>query len=575
MIAPLFGALSPAEQDLAVAPAPAGKRKVILATDIAESSLTIDGVDTVIDAGLARIAEYDAASGAVQLVTRRASRANIDQRRGRAGRTSPGVCYRLWDEEATKGLAAEPQPEILASNLSGLALALAEWGERDAARLTWIDPPPAGRLSAAREELRDIGAIDANGALTERGREIARLPLEPRLAAMIAGAEGEAERGLAAQIAALAGERGLGGDSVDICERLQRFRRETSHRARAMKDQIARWSNSKVFAGPESAGRIIARAFPKMIARAKAHEPGAYLLAGGRAAHLNKTDPLSKEKWLAVAVVSGAAAAARILTAAPLSEADALHFGGVETVELAQFEFETRALKAVRVKRLGAIILAESPLPAPNGETARAALIDAVAKHGLDILKNAHAIRQTQARIALLRKFGNAEWPEFGDEELIARAENWLAPLLGDPPGLDKPQSGDIRRNIGALLDWAAGERLNALAPLSFKTPAGASLPIDYLAPGAPLVEARAQEFYGLKSHPSIAGGRAALTVSLLSPARRQIALTKDLPAFWTGGYRDMAKDMRAQYPKHDWPDDPQNARAHRGKTKARLAREE
>lgn len=573
-VVPLYGALSPAEQDRAVAPAPAGFRKVVLATDIAESSLTIEGVDVVIDAGLARVPDYDAASGGVRLITRRASRANVDQRRGRAGRLRPGVCYRLWDAEATKGLTAEPQPEILNSNLAGLILALGEWGERDATRLTWIDPPPTGRLSAARRELEEIGAIDKDGRLTPRGRTIAQLPLEPRLAAMIAGVESDGERGLAAELAALLSERGLGGDSVDLRDRLQRFHRDASPRARALRDQAARWANTKERASVEDAGRIIARASPKMIARAKTGEPGAFLLAGGRAAQLSKDDHLSKERWLAVAEMTGAAAGARILSAAPLSEADAFEFGGVETADIAEFDVEKRQFKARRVKRLGAIILAESPLPAPKGEAARTALIDAVAKRGFDILGNSSAIRETQARINLLRKHDEHDWPDFGDDDLIARAGEWLAPLLGDPPTLDTPAEAGIRRNLAALLDWRTAQRLNSSAPLTMETPAGRTLPIDYLSPNAPIIEARAQEFYGLSAHPTIADGRVPLTVSLLSPARRQIALTKDLPAFWSGGYRDMAKDMRAQYPKHDWPDDPGAAQAHEGKTRARLARE-
>jgi len=574
IVAPLYGALSPAEQDRAVSPAPTGRRKAVLSTDIAESSLTIEGVDTVIDAGLARFADYDAASGGVRLVTRRAARANVDQRRGRAGRTSPGVCYRLWDEEATKGLPAEPAPEITTANLSGLMLALGEWGERDASRLVWIDPPPAGRLAAARDELMQLGALDESGALTEHGREMSRLPLEPRLASMIAGARDDAERSLAAEIAALIGERGLGGGGVDLRERLLLFRQDRSTRAKILRDQAARWARGALDADIENAGRVVARGAPRMIARAKEGERGRYLLASGRAALLESADPLSRETWLAVADMTGAASGGRILAAAPMKEPDALELGGAETADLAEFDMEKRAFKARRVKRVGAIVLSETPLPAPAGEAARAALIKAVAAAGLDCLEHAAAIREMQARLTLLRAHDSAQWPDWSDEVLIARAEEWLAPLLGDAPNLARPKAADIIRNLEALLDWQDARRLQSLTPLTLETPAGRTLPIDYVAPNAPLIEARAQEFFGIAAHPTILGGKIPVTVSLLSPARRQIALTQDLPAFWRGGYQDMAKDMRSQYPKHDWPADPATARAHVGKTKARLKEE-
>lgn len=571
--APLYGALSPAEQDRAVSPPPHGMRKVVLSTDIAESSLTIEGVSTVIDAGLARVAEFDAAIGGGSLVTRRAARANVDQRRGRAGRLGPGVCYRLWDEEATRGLPPEPTPEILSVNLSGLALALAEWGERDPSRLTWIDPPPAGKLAAAHDELRALGAIDEGGAMTSRGRDMAALPLAPRLSAMIAGASNPADRALAGEIAALIGERGLGGDSVDIRDRIERFRREGSSRACALRDQTARWAGGARPSPVSDAGRIIAGALPNFVARAKPGEAGQFLLAGGRAAQLDKSSALAGERWIAVADLTGSAANARILSAAPVSESDALALA--ETAEVAEFDSERRAFRARRVRRLGAIILSETPLPAPTGDAARMALVDALRRRGFSLLEHGDVIRETQARITLASVHGDDRWPVFSDDILLNRADEWLTPLLGDPPSLSRPGGEQLRRAVLSLLDWALARKLDDLAPLTIETPAGRSLPVDYLSEGGPLIEARAQEFYGLAAHPAIMRGKIPLTVSLLSPARRQIALTKNLPAFWSGAYRDMAKDMRGQYPKHDWPDDPATARAHIGKTKARLKNEE
>lgn len=571
IVAPLYGALSPAEQDAAVRPAPAGARKVVLATDIAESALTIEGVNVVVDAGLARVAEHDADTGSVRLVTRRAARANVDQRRGRAGRTGPGVCYRLWDEEATRGLPAAPTPEILSGDLSGLVLALADWGERDPARLVWVDPPPPGRIAAARAELAELGALDSDGALSERGRAMARLPLEPRLAAMIASAKTQADRALAAEIAALASERGLGGAGADIVARLERFRRDASARAKTLRAQAARWSGGAEPAPAREAGRVIAAALPSRIAKRRQGAAGEYLMASGRAARLDRDDALANSAWLAVADLAGAASGARILAAAPLAEEEALALGGVETVEVATFDPSDRTLRARRVRRLGAIVLSETPLPRPSGEAAARALLDAVAAHGLDLLSAASAIREMQARLALARAHFGEDWPALDDAILIARAGEWLAPHLGDPPSLDRPDADRLRTGLAALLDWPRARDLDDIAPLSMTTPAGRALKIDYLAEGGPRIEARVQEFYGLAAHPAIARERAPLTLSLLSPARRQIAVTSDLPSFWKGGYRDMAKDMRSQYPKHDWPDDPATARPHEGRTKTRL----
>ncbi|MEQ1930611.1 MAG: ATP-dependent helicase HrpB, partial [Parvularculaceae bacterium] len=377
MLAPLYGALSPAEQDAAVAPAPIGRRKVVLATDIAESSLTIPGVSIVIDAGLARVAYHDPEGGS-RLTTERASRASVDQRRGRAGRIGPGVCYRLWDEAETRGLAAEPTPEILSADLSGFALTLAEWGVRDAARLTFIDPPPAGRLAAATAHLQELGALDASGSLTARGRDIARLPLAPQIATMIAGAAPGADRALAAEIAALLSERGLGGGDADIAERLRRFRADRSPRARALKSQAVRWAESDAPAAPEEAGRIIASALPSRIAKARSSEPGLYLLANGRAARLDSADALSASTYLVVADMIGSRTNARILAAARISEEEALALGGAATEDVARYDPATRSIRAKRVRRIGAIVLHETPLPKPPPAAARQALLAAL-----------------------------------------------------------------------------------------------------------------------------------------------------------------------------------------------------
>ena len=577
IVAPLYGALSPTEQDRAVAPAPPGKRKVVIATDIAESSLTIEGIGAVVDAGLARVADYDVEGGGATLVTRRASRASVDQRRGRAGRQGPGVCYRLWDEAGTRGLSAEPTPEILTANLESLVLALAEWGETDAARLPWIDAPPPGRVAAARASLVALGAIDNKGALTARGRDMALLPMEPRLSAMIAGARNEGERALAAQIAAIISERGLGGSSTDLRDRIERFRRDSSPRARALRSQSARWSKGGAPAPAHDAGRAIAGALPGSIARAAPSRTGndrAYQLASGRMVLLDASDALANEKWLAVADFSGSSAGARILAAAPLSEEEALAFGPLVTEETAAFDPDRRAVIGRRVTRLGRIELGAAPLQRPPKDVARAAILEALVKHGIGLLANHDAVAETMARVALVRVHLGEEWPALTEAGLLARSDEWLSPLLGDPPSIDRPTADDLRRGVLGLLDWSLQRRLDDLAPRSIETPAGRLIDVNYRAEGGPRVEARVQEFYGASRHPSIMQGKVPLTVSLLSPARRQVALTKDLPAFWRGAYRDMAKDMRSEYPKHDWPEDPAAARAHEGKTKARLLRD-
>jgi ATP-dependent helicase HrpB len=419
-----------------------------------------------------------------------------------------------------------------------------------------------------------LGAIDDEGAVTARGREIAALPMEPRLAAMIVGAPTGADRALAAEIAALIGERGLGGDSTDLRDRIERFRKDGSPRAKALRDQAARWAKGAAPARPTDAGRVVAADSPNSIARAIAGEPGRYLLTSGRAVALDKGDALANSTWLAVADFVGAAASSRILAAAPISESDALALGNVETTEIATFDADRRAVRARRVKRLGAMVLSETPLPAPSGDRARAALIDAVKTCGLFLLDHGDAVADAIARIALARSFFGDDWPAIRERDLIDRAEEWLAPLLGDPPSLSRPTADQLRRGVLSLIDWKLQRTLDEIAPTHVAAPTGRNLAIDYRVEGGPMIEARVQEFYGLSAHPTILRGRLPLSVSLLSPARRQIALTKNLPAFWSGGYRDMAKDMRGEYPKHDWPNDPASASAHAGKTKARLKRD-
>lgn len=567
-VAPLFGALSPAEQDAAVSPAPEGMRKVVLATDIAESALTIEGVRIVIDSGLSRVAE-DAAGGlGTRLSTVKASRASVDQRQGRAGRLSPGVCYRLWDEAATRGLMPAPVPEILKSDLSGLVLALAEWGERDPARLTWMDAPPAGRLKAAQALLTTLGAIDNDGALTALGSEMARLPLPPRLGALVAGAPTDPERALAAEIAALAGERGMGGNSPDLRDRLAGFRRDGSARARSLKAQAKTWGKGATPGG--DLARLLARAWPDQIARKRPGTAGSYLMASGRAAMLPETEALAKQDWLVIADLGGAAKEARISLAAPISEAEALEIGGVISEDRASYDPKTGKFTARRVKALGAIVLSESPLPKPSPHVAARAMLDAIREGGFSAIGAEEMVRETLARINMLERAECIAAVALDADALIADAEDWLLPLL-KRKGANVPAAHEVRDALIASLDWQVQEALRKDAPLSLSLPPGQTAKVDYLDDRAPLVSARAQAFYGLSAHPHLAAGRVPVTVEMLSPGMKPVATTQDLGRFWGAGYLDMAKDMRGRYPKHDWPADPASAKAHEGRTKKRL----
>lgn len=567
-IAPLFGAMAPAEQDAAVAPSPEGLRKIVLATDIAESALTIEGVRIVIDSGLSRVAE-DAAGGlGTRLSTVTASRASVDQRRGRAGRLSPGVCYRLWDEAATRGLMPAPVPEILKSDLSGVVLSLAEWGERDALRLTWMDAPPPGRLKAAQALLRTLGALDAEGVLTPLGSEMARLPLPPRLGALVAGAPTPAERALAAEVAALAGERGMGGNSPDLRDRLAGFRKDSSPRARSLKAQAKSWGRGAA-PGGDLAG-LLARAWPDQIARRRPGSAGSYLMASGRAAMVPETEALAKADWLVIADLGGAAREARISLAVPIAEKEALDAGGVVSEDRASFDPKTGKFAARRVKALGAIILSESPFPKPGPDVAARAMLEAIREGGFAAISAEHVVRETLARIAMLEQAGCIEAAGRDEASLVATAEEWLLPLL-KRKGARVPASHEVREALISALDWTVQEALRKDAPLSLSLPSGQSAQVDYLDDRAPLVSARAQAFYGLSDHPKLASGRVPVTVEMLSPGMKPVATTQDLGRFWGAGYQDMAKDMRGRYPKHDWPADPASARAHEGRTKKRL----
>ncbi|MFN3890798.1 MAG: ATP-dependent helicase HrpB [Beijerinckiaceae bacterium] len=567
-IAPLFGAMDRAEQDRAVEPSPAGRRKVVLATSIAETSLTIEGVRVVVDSGLSREPRYEPDIGLTRLETVRASRAAADQRRGRAGRTEPGVCYRLWEEAATGSLPAHTAPEILSADLSSLLLDLAAWGARDPSSLQWLDPPPAPAVAEARALLARLGALDADGAITDEGRAIRALSMPPRLARMVVDAARKGAAGLAADIAAVIVERGLGGNEVDLAERVRRFRRERSQRAESARRMARNWAQqaakragaAQSDADEDSAGALVALSWPDRIAKARG-APGEFLMANGRAASLEAHHALAREPFLAIAEIAGRAASARILAAAPLTLEDVEEAAGADIVSGEELIFEraSASVKAARVRRLGAIVLARQPLPATSPEAARV-LAEGIASLGVDRLPWTKAQKQWRDRVMFLRNAHAGEdnpWPDVSDAALARNAGDWLAPFIEGRSSLAAISPDDLDKALSALVPWDLQRKLDAEAPTHFEAPTGSRVAVDYESEGAPVIAIRVQELYGLAQHPALAGGRAPLTLHLLSPAHRPIQITKDLPGFWRGSWAAVKAEMKGRYPRHLWPDDP------------------
>ena len=566
-IVPLFGALDAAVQDRAIAPAPKGQRKVVLATSIAETSLTIEGVRIVVDSGLARVPRYEPDIGLTRLETVRASRAAVDQRRGRAGRTEPGVCYRLWDEPQTASLAAYTQPEILSADLSSLVLDLAQWGVRDPATLAFLDPPPAPALKEANSLLDELGALDADGRITAEGQSLRALALPPRLARMIVDSHRLGAGEEAAEIAAILTERGLGGDSVDLDARLDQFRRDRSPRASSARSLAQRWAQQVASTeGPAgedaspSTGIMLALAFPDRVARNRGN--GSFVLANGRGAAVEQTSSLARAPYIAVAELTGTAAQGRILLAAPIAQEDIeTRFADqIENTEEISFDRNAMALRARRKRTLHAITLSEAPIAlSPSAETARIFAAGLVAA-GLDKLPWSKSLKQWRDRVMFLRKAEGDSWPDLSDAALAADGENWLVPALYDKTSLKEFSPGDLSDALMALLPWELRARLEREAPTHFEAPTGTMLAIDYEAEQGPTIAVRLQELFGLNTHPSIAKGAVPLVLELLSPAQRPVQVTRDLPGFWRGSYAAVRSDLRGRYPRHPWPEDPASA---------------
>ena len=560
----LYGALASDEQDRAIAPAPAGRRKIVLATSIAETSITIQGVRMVVDCGLARVPRYEPDVGVTRLETVRVSRAAADQRRGRAGRTEPAVCYRLWDEPQTAALEPFARPEILAADLSSFALDLAAWGAGPE-QLAFLDPPPRGAMAEARALLEELGAIDGDGRISAEGKLLRRLPLPPRLARMVVDAARGGAAAIAAEIAALITERGLGGDDVDLRERLTALHRDRAPRARDARAMAQRWAQaapeeSNAAGGDEaSAGALVALAYPERVAKNRGGASGAFLLVNGRGATVDPASPLAREPFLAVAELTGTAAHGRILSAAPvtLAEIEQRFADRIATREDIIFDAASASLRGRRSRRLGAITLAEQPMPVAPNETTAQKLADGIAGLGIARLPWSKALQHWRDRVMFLRASEGDEWPDLSDAALAGTAAEWLTPLVADKTALGEITADKLNNALRTLVPWPLQRRLDAEAPTHFEAPTGSQVPIDYEAEGGPKIAIRVQELFGLDRHPAVAGGRVPLVIELLSPAHRPVQTTRDLPGFWRGSYAAVRTEMRGRYPKHPWPEDP------------------
>ena len=560
----LYGAREAADQRAAIAPAPAGRRKIVLTTSIAETSITIAGVRVVIDSGLARRPQRDRAVGLTRLVTVRASQAALTQRAGRAGRTGPGVAIRLWEAAETAGRAPYDPPEILEADLAGLVLECARWGVADPTSLAWRDPPPAAALAEARTRLVALGALDGDGRITPHGQRIAALPLAPALAHMLLAAVPLGLGQLAAEVAVLIGERGLGGRSSDLDDRLRGWRRERGQRAEAARQLARRWARSAGASTADEAppadavARLLALAWPDRVARRRGE---AWLMAGGRAVTLPDGDPLARHEWLVVADASGSAAGARLLAGAALEAASIEDLLGhaITRDTICQFDPATGGVVAEQRRRLGAITLARGPAQvAPAAITA--ALLAGVRAQGLDLLAWGEEAQSLRARVAFARRTGLPDLPALDDDALLASLDDWLAPLLAGKRRLGEVSDGALAGALAGLLDWQQSRALDAHAPRRFETPAGSSHAIDYAAESGPMAAMRVQALFGLSSHPMLAGGRVPLTLALTSPAGRPIQVTQDLPRFWAGSWADVRRELKGRYPKHPWPEQPATA---------------
>ncbi|MDE2403324.1 MAG: ATP-dependent helicase HrpB [Sphingomonadales bacterium] len=557
LVLPLHGQCEPAAQRAAIRRDPEGRRRIVLATAIAETSLTLDGVSVVVDAGLSRRAEFDKAAGVTRLVTHRASQAAAAQRAGRAARQGPGVAYRLWEEAAHAGRAPFDPPEMLTSDLAPLTLALAQWGAGDPAAMAWIDPPPPVALAAARSKLRGLGALDRADRITDHGRAMAALPMAPELAHMLLFGARLGAAAVAARLALLLQERGLGGRGDDLAARLDRWERDGSPRAGASRKLADGWARrAETLVAREGDGEVpaavlLAEGFPDNLARRRDARGEEWLAAGGRGLRLDPASPLARAAFLAVGEAQGDAKGARITGAIALDEAEVLRWLGhrIERRPALRWIADEKRVEALLEQRLGALVLARGSDPAPDPAAIAALICDKVREGGLGLVPFG------KASLSLLKRARFAGIAALGEETLLAELEGWLAPLLGRR--LDAVEPGKLHHALIDRLGWDERQALDRLAPDSFVSPAGSHHAIDYDDPGGPSVEVRVQALFGLERHPTFGQPPQPLRLLLTSPGGKPIQTTLDLPGFWRGSWRDVVKDMKGRYPRHRWPDEP------------------
>ncbi len=583
VIAPLYGALSAEDQQRAVDPPQQGIRKIVLATTIAETSLTIEGVRVVVDCGYKRVPRFDPRRGMTQLITARVSRASAEQRRGRAGRLEPGVCYRLWTAPEDRGFKAFDDPEMMQADLAPLALDLAAWGVHDPSALSWLTPPPPGAFSQAQDLLRRLDALDEHGRITPEGKAMAALPLHPRLAHLVHRGKELGHGGLACDTAALLAERDIliGTRDPDVRMRLDavisrergaRVNHAALQRVKAAARQIRGLARADDKTGrSDDAGILVALAYPDRIAQRRGD--GRYRLSGGGGAFVDPTDALAAQDFLAVADLDGAARDARIYLAAPLTRAEIEDAFDADIVDTDSVTWDNREqiVQARRQRRLGALILDDKPLTKPNPALVAAAMIAGIRALGLEALPWSEGIQSLRQRVAMLRAaFPDDSWPDLSDTALAENLEAWLGPYLDGVSRRNHLANIDLNSALRSLLPWPLPQKLDELAPQQIAVPSGSHITVDYSADGGPALHVKLQEVFGLTDTPAVAGGRVPVTLHLLSPARRPVAVTRDLKSFWTNTYPQVRGEMRGRYPRHIWPENPMEAAPTRRSLKPR-----
>jgi len=581
----LFGALPRAEQDRAIRPSPPGRRKVVLATSIAETSLTIEGVRVVVDSGRMRIPRFDPGTGMTRLETVRVTRDSADQRRGRAGRIEPGVCYRLWTEGEHRGLVPARAPEIADADLAPLALELATWGA-DPDDLGWLTEPPEAALAQARELLYELDAVDADGVVTDHGRAMARIGAHPRLTHLLIRGREEGLGGLAADLAALLNNRDILRGKGRAPDADLRLRVEALHRARSggsrggsirhVIREADHWrtgertsAGGRTGGGTEdvaAVGSLLALAYPDRVGQRRDGERGRFLLRNGRGAQLDDTQSLADSDWIVAAELDGRGRDGRIWRAAPIDrdEVEQRFDHQIREEEEVTWDPDSGRVRGFRRRRLGALVLSESAIHSPSREALTSALLAGIRGGGLDALPWTKETAQLRERLVFLHRLAPDDWPDAGDVALLDQLEEWLAPFLTDARSLDDLKRLDLEQVLLTWVGWDRRDALDRLAPTHIQVPSGSRIRLDYAKPEAPVLAVRLQEVFGLTETPRIGGGAVPLTLHLLSPARRPVQVTQDLASFWEDAYFEVRKDMRGRYPKHYWPENPLEAEATR-----------